>query len=390
VSGIGAIVSLDGSGLHRSDIERMANVLRPYGPDQQRILIRRNAAFAFCLNKLTTEDNFEVQPLLIANRFVTLFDGRIDNRSELSKILGMTASELRSTPDSMLAFRLFDRLGSLAFERIVGVFAIIIMDLENGLLLCARDHLGLRVLHYHQSNKKFAVATAPEALFALRWVPRILNKEKVADNLIGRGGNYETTYYNDVFRVHPGSIVQVRGETCSKSRFWDPENIPEIRFKNDGDYVEAFKERLDEAVRANLRSCGTPCATITGGLDSSTIAVVAADILAESGKRLNTFTAVPEGGFERKELRGRYFDESPYVRQIAELNLNIVPHFVTQSGDPFPEKIAEVIRMSGLPGGTLNCLWAVDVFAAARSAGHNVMLAGETGNATMTLAEVVC
>ncbi len=384
MSGIAAVVSLDGSGVPRSDVERMANVLKPYGPDRQKILIRGNAAFVFCLHKLTPEDSFEVQPLLVDNRFVMLFDGRIDNRSALSNILGISTPELHSMPDSMLAFRLFNRWGERAFERIVGVFAIIIMDLQDGRLLCARDHIGLRVLHYHRSAARFAVATVPEALFALSWVPRILNKEKVADNLVGRGGNYETTYYQDVFRVHPGFTVHMRGPTFSKHQFWDPEGIADVRFTNDHDYVEAFKERLDEAVRASLRSCGPPCATITGGLDSSSIAVISADILAASGKKLNTFTAVPEAGFAREELRGRYFDETPYVRQIAEINRNIVPHFITQSRDPIPEKIAEVIRMSGLPGGTLNCLWGFDIYAAARSAGHNVMLAGEMGNFTMS------
>ena len=168
----------------------MANVLKPYGPDRQKILTRGNAAFVFCLHKLTPEDSFELQPLLFADRFVMLFDGRIDNRSELGDVLGISTSELHSMPDSMIALRLFDRWGERAFERIVGVFAIIIMDLQDGRLLCARDHMGLRVLHYHRSAGRFAVATVPEALFALSWVPRILNKEKVADTSCSAGAQW--------------------------------------------------------------------------------------------------------------------------------------------------------------------------------------------------------
>jgi asparagine synthase (glutamine-hydrolysing) len=384
VSGIGAVVSLDGSDVPRSEVERMANILRPYGPDRQKILTRGNASFVCCLHKLTPEDHFEVQPLLFVDRFVMLFDGRIDNRSELGNILDISTSELRSMPDSMIALRLFDRRGERAFEQIVGVFAIIIMDLKDGGLLCVRDHMGLRVLHYYRSALRFAVATVPEALFALSWVPRILNKEKLADTLVGRGLNAETTYYQDIFRVLPGFTVRVCGPTFSKHQFWSPEGIADVRFRNDHDYVEAFNVRLEEAVRANLRSSRPPCATITGGLDSSSISVVAADILAASGNKLNTFTAVPEAGFTREELRGRYFDETPYVRQIAELNQNIVPHFITQSSDPIIEKTAEVIRMTGLPGGNMNSLWCVDMFAAARSAGHNTMLGGDMGNFTMS------
>src|SRR5262249_8549326 len=142
---------------------------------------------------------------------------------------------------------------------------------------------------------------------------------------------------------------------------------------------------LHAAVKARLRSRRTPCATITGGLDSSSIAVVAADILAANGNKLDAFTAVPEAGFSKKPTRGIYFDETSYVRQIAKLNGNITPHFVTPSKGPILEQIAEEIRVGGVPsGGILNGLWIMDIYAAARSLGHNVMLCGEMGNLTMS------
>jgi len=179
MSGISAILNLDGSPVSAAEVERMANVLRPYGPDRQRTLARGNAAFVFCLHQLTPEDLFEQQPLIFANRFVMLFDGRIDNRQELSEILNIAASDLHLTPDSMIAMRLFNRWGEQAFERILGDFAIIVMDLQDRHLICARDQMGSRVLHYHLSATRFAVATNPETLFALSWVPRIYSKDKV-------------------------------------------------------------------------------------------------------------------------------------------------------------------------------------------------------------------
>ena len=103
-------------------------------------------------------------------------------------------------------------------------------------------------------------------------------------------------------------------------------------------------------------------------------------MLAASGNRLDTFTAVPEAGFFKEETRGLYFDETPYVRQIAELNGNIDPHFVAPSKRPIIEHIAEQIRVGGFPGGgILNGLWVMDIYAAARSLGHNVMLVRRNG-----------
>src|SRR5262245_10651152 len=106
----------------------MAKVLKPYGLYRQKTLVRGNAAFIFCLDNPMPEDIYERQPLLLANRFILLFDGRIDNRSELGDILNISTSDLHSMPDSMIVLRLFDRSGERAFEQIVGVFAIIIMD----------------------------------------------------------------------------------------------------------------------------------------------------------------------------------------------------------------------------------------------------------------------
>jgi asparagine synthase (glutamine-hydrolysing) len=73
------------------------------------------------------------------------------------------------------------------------------------------------------------------------------------------------------------------------------------------------------------------------------------------------------------------------VRAIADFNRNIVPHFITQSDGPIPEKIAELVRSTGqLGGATMSCLWSFDMYAAVRSAGHNVMLGGDGGNTTMS------
>jgi asparagine synthase (glutamine-hydrolysing) len=385
MSGIAAILNLDGSPVARTEVERMANVLKPYGQDRQKIVMRGNAAFVFCLHQITPEDSFEQQPLVFANRFIMLFDGRIDNRHELSAFLNIPAADLPFTPDSTIAMRLFDRWGEHAFERILGAFAIIVMDLRDDHLICARDQMGLRVLHYHLSATRFAVATNPDTLFALSWIPRICDKDKIVDSLVNRGMNEETTYYKDILRILPGSIVSVRDSSLSKTRFWNADNIPDVRFKHDHEYVEAFEERLHAAVKARLRSRRAPCATITGGLDSSSISVIAADMLAARGDKLNTFTAVPEADFTREETRGLYFDERPYVLSIAELNGNITPHFVPPSKGPILEQIAEEIRVAGFPGaGTLNGLWVMDICAAARSLEHNVMLCGEIGNLTIS------
>jgi len=285
MSGIAAVLHLDGSVVAPSGVERMQNVLKSHGRDRQRLLRRGNAAFVACTRYLTPEDVFDHQPLVMGQRYVALFDGRLDNREELAAALGITKDKLSTMPDSVLVFLLFDRWGRSAFQKIVGVFATIIADLREGYVICARDHLGQRVLHFHQSSDRFAVATSPDALFALGWVPRLLNKDQVADRLLNHGTDPAATYYRNVYRVPSGSTVRIKDSRLIEEKFWDPHEIRDIRFRRDDEYVEAFHETLELAVKAHLRSRRSPCATVTGGLDSSTISVVAADLLAEGAKR---------------------------------------------------------------------------------------------------------
>jgi asparagine synthetase B (glutamine-hydrolysing) len=73
--------------------------------------------------------------------------------------------------------------------------------------------------------------------------------------------NEETTYSQKIFRVPPGSIVRVRGSGLSKAQFWSPDNIPDVRFKHDHEYLEAFEEQLHAAVKMRFRSRCVPCAT---------------------------------------------------------------------------------------------------------------------------------
>src|SRR5262249_49271807 len=170
------------------------------------------------------------------------------------------APELRTLPDGAVALRQFDRWGASGFERILGDWAIIVVDLQQRRVVCARDHMGQRVLHYYHSPQRFAVASVPEALFALSWGPRILDKDKVGDTLVQRGVNGETTYYQQIHRVLPGFTVTVSDKGLTKDQFWNPEDIATIRLKRDEDYVEAFREILSVAVKARLRTWRTPCA----------------------------------------------------------------------------------------------------------------------------------
>ena len=92
---------------------------------------------------------------------------------------------------------------------------------------------------------------------------------------------------------------------------------------SDQAYADGLRECLDRAVRRQMRSAHPIGCYLSGGLDSSSVAALAARALGEKGQRLAAFTQVPREGFVGPVPFGRYADETPYVEAIRAALGNI-------------------------------------------------------------------
>lgn len=385
MSSIGAIFHRDGRPIERADLERMANALNRGTAERQKTLIRGSVGFVMCLRSFTPEDRFEQQPMLIGNRWHAVFEGRIDNRDELAGSIGIESEQLRGMPDGQLFGKAIERWELGAIQRLVGEFAGILFDLRDRELIAFRDHVGLRSLVYHANNRSIAVATNLSGLFALPWVPREISYENLVDKVAGASWNVEATDFSEVFSIVPAHIQRFGALKEDRTEYWSMADLPSVRFRRQEEYVEAFKEIFTVAVHRQLRTVGGIGAQVTGGLDSSSVAVTAAEILRRDGKTLHGFTAVPEEGFSKPPTPARYFDETDLVRTIAEMTPNLETHFVRPDHRPILERIDETIRLYDTSfSKVLNNLWSEDIIREARARGVRVVLNGEGGNFTIS------
>src|SRR6185503_11922893 len=145
----------------------------------------------------------------------------------------------------------------------------------------------------------FAFATMPNGLFALADVPRALSEEKFADFLVLNHADHETTLYRDLFRLAPAHLLTVTPNgAVHRRRYWSADDIKPVRYSSDAAYADGLRNVLDGAVRRQLRSAHPVGSLLSGGLDSSSVSVLAARALAEKNQRLAAFTAVPRPGFD--------------------------------------------------------------------------------------------
>jgi asparagine synthase (glutamine-hydrolysing) len=308
----------------------MLDRLAPFHhPDERGEWVAGPVALGHLLVRLTPEDSFERQPLASPDgRYVLCADLRLDNREELARELGIAPATARELPDSSFVMGAYRKWGERCPERLLGDFAFALWDSRERRLFCARDHMGVRPFYYFHGAETFAFATAIKGLLALPEVPRLLNETALADYLVLLEEDLEATFYEGVLRLPAAHTLVVDAEgRCRLSRYWSPDPGRELRLGSDTEYREAFREQMNRAVERRLRSSGPSAVMLSGGLDSSSVACLAARALAHRGERLIAVSAVLPEDHEGPER-----DEWDHIQAVAAQEPNIEGHRVTAEG----------------------------------------------------------
>ena len=241
--------------------------------------------FGHRLMRLTPESAHEQQPLTRDNLTITA-DARIDNRAELFAELSVPGSERSDMTDCELVLLAFRKWGENCPERLVGDYAFAIWDSTARRLFCARDHIGARPFYYYHSPALFAFSTDIRGVLAFPGVPAEIDEVEVAQLLLSESPGYhdnEHTFFCDVRKLTFGHCLTLDNGTLRTKRYWRPEDIAPLTLPTVDDYATRLRELVTQAVADRLRTNQPVGAHLSGGLDSSSIAVLAARSLRERG-----------------------------------------------------------------------------------------------------------
>ena len=386
MSAIAGLLRFDGGTVTRHRLERAANALRQYGPDRADVAVADGIGLVHVLMRMTPEDQFDRQPWQGESGALITADIRLDNRAEMLARIGVTPQAAATWSDARVLLAAWEKFGDDIWPILRGPFAVAIWDPRVRALTLARDHLGLNVVMWHRNAQFFAFATMPNGLFALPGVPRELSEEKLADFLVLNHADHQTTIYRNVFRVPLAHVLRVQADgSTTQRRYWSPAEIGPVRRSSDQAYADGMRACLDLAVRRQMRSIHPIGSLLSGGLDSSSVSILAARALAEKNERLVAFTGVLRRGFAGPLPNGAYADETPYVEAIAGAARNIDVTYVRSDG---PDDLAELERFfSALEGpvrNPTNLGWILALLRQARAQGRRVLLGGLCGNATIS------
>jgi asparagine synthase (glutamine-hydrolysing) len=380
MSGICGMVSLEGGPVDNGHVAAMDAAQELLGT--KRILWSESGVSLAQRQSLDTpQDRLEGQPGVSSNgRWILVFDGRVDNRTDLLAQLP-SPKPLDQIPDSALVMAAHERWGIAAPGNIVGDFAYAFWDRRARQLLLVRSPFGRRPLFFHRRGGLLSFASHPAALYRLPWIRRGLSLRFIIED------RRDLSLYRDIRQVRPAEtlLFEVHKGRVSQSVFWKIDDETKFEGGSTAEHVEQFRCLFHSVIKQSLRTSSKVGIYLSGGLDSSAVAVTAAEILAPTGERLSAFTEVPRRNVPAPTPSNRYADETPLVRALGDRYPAIDLNFVDGNAANIWTGLEQWFEAGMMaPYVPLNRVYSHRIDRLARELGVGTLLTGSSGNYTFS------
>ncbi|HLU99740.1 MAG TPA: asparagine synthase-related protein, partial [Acidobacteriota bacterium] len=207
---------------------------------------------------------------------VVTSDARLDNREELIEALEEAGYRVgEEATDEELILKSYQCWGERSGERLLGDFSFAIWDGVKRRLYGARDAMGMRPFYYREEGSRFLFASEIQQILVQPGVPVRIHELAVGAHLAGVFGEQEWTFYEGIRQLRAGHAVVVEEGGIRTWRYWEAGGGERIRYRREEEYWEHFRELFREAVRCRLRSEKPAGISLSGGMDSGSVASMA-------------------------------------------------------------------------------------------------------------------
>ena len=313
-------------------VRRGARSIAHRGPDAEGFFFEGAAALGH--RRLSILDLATGDQPMTRDGVTLVFNGEAYDFAELREELTARGHPFTTRSDTEVVLRAYLQWGEEFAERVQGMFALALWDSRQRKLVLARDRLGKKPLYYFVSGRRCVFASELKALVAHGAAPRTISSEALVQYLACEYVPAPLSIYQGVFKL-PAAHVAVLDERGFRTRrYWSlPRETAPVP-----DAEEKLVELLDKAVAKRLVADVPVGVFLSGGIDSTTIAALA----ARHKKPLRTFSI----GFVEES-----FDESPWSSLASQRLgtehsmqkfsgaqcLEVLPAAVAQLDEPFAD-----------------------------------------------------
>jgi asparagine synthase (glutamine-hydrolysing) len=281
-----------------------------------------------------------LQPMISPQGCWITYNGEVYNYVELRAELMKLGHTFSSTSDTEVILAAYAQWGTECVTRFNGMWAFAIYDPAKKGLFWSRDRIGVKPFYYTHKNGAACFASEVHALFRLlEERPKVDRTQLAKYVVLGMSDDDESSLYQDLRELSPGHCawLDLGSGELRHWRYWSLPQGPDLELSDEA-ALDQFSEILEDAVRLRMR-CDVPWAlTLSGGVDSSALAVAASRV---SDGHVTTYTSafsdhpnIDETAYARQVVDACQFD-SVYIRPVIEHLIEEEPLLTWHQAGPY-------------------------------------------------------
>lgn len=311
------IAGIFNSGTDESIIE-MLHALSRRGPDGQGVWQDTHLNLKLGHTRLAIQDLSEAgkQPMLSrCGRFVVTLNGEIYNHKKIRRAYLSDIFNWRGTSDTETLVELVAKVGiDSALEKLVGMFAFAVFDIRKKTLTLVRDRLGEKPIYWSATQNSIVFTSDIGAMRSAPQGPMEISGRAMSHYFEYGYVPAPLSIYDNVSKLEPGSYVefvlsQYGIESSKQRKYWDFQGLI-LGLQSGNPRTEFAQDEVERQLTATIKDqliADVPVGVfLSGGIDSSVVAMLMAKVSSEKIKTFSIGFNVPS------------YDESEYARKVAE------------------------------------------------------------------------
>lgn len=373
--GISGIINKNYTPISHGEIETMNSSIRHRGPDDEGVFLENNIALGHRRLSILDLSPDGHQPMHRAQRYVIVYNGEVYNYLELREELIAAGHTFTSHSDTEVILAAYEQWGETCVSHFNGMWAFALYDREKKTLFCSRDRFGVKPFYYTQTLRQFVFGSEIKQLLPFL-DKRNVNTKILMDYLVlSYEEHTNETFFEEILKLPPSHnlLYDLKTGELILRRYYAISIDERLGGLEEAEAVRTYAASLEDAIKIRLRSDVRVGTCLSGGLDSSSVAAIAAKMYNTPDRALS---AVHAKSTESAN------DESRWARKVADhcsLDLSVIE----PDTESFLTCLENVIRIQEEPFGSPSIIMQYLVFEEANRLGCKVMLDGQGGDETL-------
>jgi len=223
------------------------------------------------------------QPMIDHEKNIIIaYNGEVYNTFAYKDYLISKGYKFKSETDTEIILYLYQHFGFEAMlEKLNGMFAICIIDLNKDVFFLARDRMGIKPMYYYHDNNTFIFGSEVKSFLANKYFSAKLESENLDEYTRFGFITGNDTLLKGVFTLEPGAYLTLSDGNLQKHKYWDIYNGAELLDISFNKAKDLLEEKIAESLKLQLLSDVKIGCQLSGGIDSSLITLITANNLKD-------------------------------------------------------------------------------------------------------------